>query len=154
MMVRIHLKGLNKVTSNMGRINRQIEEAVINTNAIIANKIQGEARRTVPVFEGILRKDIKVKTKNFTKSFRVTIGSTKAYAAAIEFGYNGLNRLPNLDKLRRWVISKGMPASATYNIALKLKRKGSRAQPYLVPAFDKYVRKYADILRFKLSGVR
>lgn len=154
MTVRIKLKGVTKVTNNLRRINQQIVEAVKDTNAKVANRIKGEARRNVPVFTGNLRKTIVIQTVNASPKFTVRVGSKSKYAMKIEFGYSGMKRLPSIKRIREWVAFKGLPESMVMPLALKLKRKGSAAQPYLVPAFDRYAKKYEDILRFRLAGVR
>lgn len=153
MTVSIKLKGLKTTTTKMNRILQQIREGVADTNAKVANRIKGEARRNVPVFRGNLRKTIVIKTINTKNRFQVWVGSRSKYAMKIEMGYNGMNRLPNLRKIREWVAFKGLPEAMAMPLAIKLKREGSDAQPYLVPAFDKHIRRYPDILRFRLARI-
>ncbi len=153
MTVSVKLKGLKIAQTKMRRVLVQIEEAVKDTNAKIANRIKGDARRNVPVFRGNLRKTIVIKTMNSSPRFQVLIGSKSKYAMKIEMGYSGMQRRPSLRKIREWVAFKGLPEGMAVPLSIKLKRKGSPAQPYLVPAFDKHARKYADILRFRLARI-
>lgn len=153
MTISIKLKGLKIAQRKMSRVLVEIGEAVKDTNAKIANRIKGDARRTVPVFHGNLRKTIVIKTMNTNVRFQVLIGSRSKYAMKIEMGYGGMSRLPSIRKIREWVNFKGLPEAMAMPLAIKLKRKGSPAQPFLVPAFDKHIRKYADILRFRLARI-
>ncbi len=82
-------------------------------------------------------------------------GSSDGYAAAVEYGRGPTKKkgeIPLRTTLKAWVQRKlGVPYgkeldSATYLIARKIHRKGTKAQPFFTPAVQKYEDKVDDMV--------
>ena len=82
-------------------------------------------------------------------------GSSEGYASYVEYGRGPTKQagqIPLRTTLKAWVHRKlGIPygkelESATYLIARKIHRKGTKAQPFFVPAVKKVEDKISDII--------
>lgn len=82
-------------------------------------------------------------------------GSSEGYASHVEYGRGPTKKagqIPLRTTLRAWVHRKlGIPygkelESATYLIARKIHRKGTKAQPFFAPAVKKFEDKVSNIV--------
>lgn len=82
-------------------------------------------------------------------------GSSEGYATHVEYGRGPTKKagaIPLRTTLKSWVHRKlGIPYgkaldSATYLIARKIHRKGTKAQPFFIPAVRKFEEKISDIV--------
>ena len=128
-----------------------------------ALKIQNKAKRLAPVNFGKLRESIVVNEKGDNTDFIYTIAARTKYAAYVEFGTgpmaeksvpaeykeyamkfkgsSGGTFKEMIEALMLWVKRKGLASgknekSVAYLIARSILRKGLRAQPFLIPAFE------------------
>lgn len=94
-----------------------------------ANYIKAEMEMLVPVRTGRLRQSIHIEVK----SDRVVIGPDTEYAAFVEFGTAPHEIRPKKGKVLAW---RG-PGGMVY--ATKVNHPGTKAQPYVRPAFERWV---------------
>ena len=91
---------------------------------------------------GQLRTSISI-TKTISGGRRV--GTATGYGLYVEFGRRP-GRMPNTADIERWVrrklkVKKKDAPNAAFNIARKIAREGTKAQPFLRPAFEREKRK-------------
>lgn len=83
---------------------------------------------------GRLRSSIKIEM--FSNGYAARVGSDVDYAPHIEFGTGPRSKMPPLEPIRQWCRRHNIPQSAAYAIALKIKRNGTPAKPFLFPAYE------------------
>ncbi len=112
--------------------------------------LMAEAASLVPQDNGQLRNSISVQTIEKTKSIgSVTsqnilpkptendvalVGTNLKYAAATEYGSRP--HMPPVDALKTWAKRHLGSEDAAWPLALSIKKKGTKAQPFMRPAFD------------------
>ncbi len=94
--------------------------------------VEVEAKRRAPVDTGRLRSSI---THN-VRPTEAIVGSNVAYAPYVEFGTRP--HWPPLAAMQPWARRHGFPAgrSGAFLVARAIAMRGTRAQPYLRPAFE------------------
>ena len=109
------------------------------------------ARQNSPVDTGKLKASILPEIRTMGETVQGVVGSNLQYAAAVEFGSRP--HWPPVMALAGWVHRKGLAGKFSGRsaagersitelyiaqmIVLKIAAKGTKAQPYLQPAFDK-----------------
>lgn len=113
------------------------------TLEVAGTKVQKDAQRAAPVgvsytTGGVgLRQSITVNADWNRVEIGVLRGTASKYAAAVEFGSKP--HFPPIAPIERWAkIKLGQPGLG-FLIARKISQKGTKAQPYLVPAFESNV---------------
>ncbi len=149
---------LDKTLAEITAYPKDVEKIINNEFRAFGQNVTSDAQRLVPKNEGRLVQNI----RNEVTNLEVSIQANTDYAAFIEFGTKSfaaayVATLPQdwqsfaaqfrgagggpfselLMKITKWVKLKGLPEKAAYPIALKIIRKGIKAQPYLFPAFEK-----------------
>jgi phage gpG-like protein len=85
--------------------------------------------------------------------FNRTVGTKLEYAMAIEFGRKP-GSMPPLAPIKEWMKKKGIPEGALWPIAMKIKREGSPARPFLFPAAEAERQNFINNLKRILSTTR
>lgn len=103
----------------------------------IADAVFTASQEKVPVDTGTLKKSGSVTFGDLS----ATVGYAATYAAPVEFGSRphhlprtAIDR-PGMPGLRTWAARHGMPG-AEWAIAKSIAKRGTKAQPYLIPAFE------------------
>jgi hypothetical protein len=95
---------------------------------------QTTARELVAVDRGLLRRDINVEVDSANPPRFARVGTNTEYGPDIEHGTNAHYVDPAV--LEPWARRKGLGKGAGYAIAHSIARAGTKAQPFLQPAFD------------------
>lgn len=147
--------------------------------AASALKIQSEAKKNAPVNFGTLRQSIYMIDISNGDKFGYKVGTKASYAPYVEFGTGGKVNIPSkyssyasmfkgkkggkfadmVKALMKWVQKKGLASgknvkSVAYAIAISILRKGMRAQPFLLPAFESEKSKLKGRIKNILSNVK
>lgn len=112
---------------------------------IAGKEVQQEARSLSAIDTGALRRSITETLTNISSGVSVIVSPTEPYAGAIEFGQPP-DTYVSPEALKGWVRRHGMPESAAYAISKSIMRKGTKAQPFLFPAFEKKLQTIFDII--------
>lgn len=114
--------------------------------------VEGSAKRKAPVDRGQLRQSIasEVRTSALGAGDRIigVVGSNRVYAAAVEFGSRP--HWAPIEPLKVWARRHGANA---YAVQRAIARRGTRAQPYLVPAFEENKLRIVRILGDGVKGI-
>lgn len=125
--------GMKKFASDLIKLaNERIDEYTEKAAYIAGVEIQKVARDLSPVDQGDLRKSIQVGVSRIGQSISSVIAPKVKYAAGVEFGQPPGTRVSPA-KLAGWAGRRGLNP---YAIAKGIERKGTKAQPFLFPAFD------------------
>ena len=126
---------------------KQISDSVLSQNLtqaafIAGSRIQSDARATVAVDTGALKISIENSVSQGSTDITASVGPTQPYGKDIEFGRPpGTHVSPAA--LMGWAKRKGLNP---YAVAKSIERKGSPAQPFLFPAFEKNERGITQII--------
>ncbi|SFJ83214.1 HK97-gp10 family putative phage morphogenesis protein [Thermoflavimicrobium dichotomicum] len=113
---------------NIIKILNENEERALHAVGIL---VRGEAQTRAPVDEGNLRDSIDYLVNDSRKS--VIIGASAAYAPYVEYGTRP--HFPPPNALKGWAKRHGAEG-AEFLIARSISKKGTKAQPFLTPAFE------------------
>jgi len=134
------IKGLKELGDKLQRLTTLGRYALVPTVAKYALKIQGMARRLVPVDTGLTRASIL--TRFYGDKLTAEIGTEKAHARGLEEG-TAPHQVPP-EQLAGWARRKGMKPGAEYAIARNIARKGTKARPFLMPAYEENAPAFVD----------
>jgi hypothetical protein len=109
-----------------------IEEEIDIALDIAAEDILTEATLLVPVDQTGLKQSL---TKVKEDHAKYLVGSDLVYAAAIEYG-SPPHKAP-MDPIQEWAERKGI-GEHWFKVWLSIKNNGTKAHPYLRPAYHKY----------------
>ena len=160
----------SKLNTLMGIIKQDVGEE-INASSL---KIQSDAKRLAPVNFGQLRNSIALSKDNDST---YTVSANASYAPYIEFGTGGKVSIPAgfnemaasfkgksggkfkdmVAALTLWVKAKGIgngknDKGIAFAIALSILRKGMKAQPFLIPAYESEKPKLINRLKTLLNA--
>lgn len=96
--------------------------------------VQRAAMKNAPVDTGTLRRSLTTEVRPLGTSLRGAVGTNVPYARAVEEGAPPGRWVPE-GELRGWMRRKGIDASLEFVIRRAIHRRGTRAQPFLRPAF-------------------
>lgn len=114
--------------SAIDRLNSFILQAV----TIAGIEIQKTARDLSPIDTGALRRSIGSTVSQIENGVRAVVQPTEPYASNIEFGQPpGTYVSPKA--LEAWARKRGLNP---YAVSKSIMKKGTRAQPFLFPAFE------------------
>ena len=161
--ITIDIANMTNVNKRFEKLSQDVKNNLKNEINASALKIQSDAKKLAPVNLGTLRNTIYLaEDSKSNNQYVFGVGSTASYAAYVEFGTGGKVRIPSgyenyaaqfKDKkggkfkdmvlaLMEWGIKKGYitPGKGArqhaYFMALKILKKGLRAQGFLIPAFE------------------
>lgn len=133
-MIKIDVSGIIDLGKNFTKLAESSLEKNLSQGAQIAGaEVQAEARALVPVDTGALRISIENDSMASSNGYLVQVGPTQPYGKEIEQGRpSGTYVSPQA--LMGWAKRKGLNP---YAVSKAIQKKGSPAQPFLFPAFDK-----------------
>jgi len=148
-------KALKKFLDKVGTDTRnKIRRAVVAGGNAVQKKARENLASNKTNDTGNLTNSI-ISTKTLGKDEFITeIGPTVDYGAHVEFGTRP--HFPPTLPLKRWAERHGFsnPVFAAEMIALKISHRGTRAQPYLIPAFNVVSPKVFKKIDSIVKGIR
>lgn len=160
--ITLDIANIDKVSKRFAKLSDDVKTNLKNEVNASALKIQSDAKKLAPANFGTLRGSIyKNEISKSPNEYMLTVGAAAKYAPYVEFGTGGKVSIPNgyqdyaaqfkgktggkfrdmVLALTEWVLKKGIASgkqskSVAYAIALSILRRGIRAQPFLIPAFE------------------
>lgn len=156
----IEIEGLRELRANLDKAVRSTEQGAMKGLQEVGLEIIAESKQNLNVNKtnntGALRASGKVQKDNdgIDAGF-FSEGSSEGYASAVEYGRGPTKKagqIPLRTTLKAWVHRKLGVAygkeldSATFLIARKIHRKGTKPQPFFVPAVKKFEEKVSNIV--------
>jgi len=108
--------------------------------------IRDEARNIVPVDTSALRRSISYSISQANQ--RSEIGPTEKYGAGVEFGTPP--HFVSAKHLIGWAKRKGLNP---YAVAKSIAKKGTKAHPYMFPAYEKSIRELEKLIKQILDSI-
>lgn len=156
----IKIEGLRELRADIASTRKNAEAGAMKGMQEAGLEIVAEAKKNLNQNKtnntGTLRASGKVqKDKDGVDAGFFAEGSSEGYASFVEYGRGPTKQagqIPLRTTLKAWVHRKlGIPygkelESATFLIARKIHRKGTKAQPFFVPAVKKVEDKISDII--------
>ena len=168
----VSLNGIKELEGKLIKLSTVLKVDVSDEINASALKIENQAKRLAPINLGQLRNSIAL-TKDVDLTY--TVAANASYAAYVEFGTGPQTSVPSdfksyaeqfkgksggkfkdmIEALTLWIKRKGIgngknDKGLAYVIALSILRKGMRAQPFLVPAYEmekpKLIKRLKDLL--------
>ena len=160
--ITIDITGMSEAMGKFDKYKKTVQTEIKDEVNASALAIQLTAKKLAPVNLGNLRNSIYLLEQSVSEGkFMFTVGANAKYAPYVEFGTGGKVSIPTgyesyassfktktggtfkemIKALTLWVERKGIASgkkskSAAYMIALAILRRGLRAQPFLIPAFE------------------
>ena len=148
----VEIEGLRELRADLEKASKKAGAGTMKGLQAVGLEIVAEAKQNLNLNKtnntGTLRASGKVQTdKDGVDAGFFSDGSSDGYAAAVEYGRGPTKKaglIPLRTTLEAWVHRKlGIPygkelKSATFLIARKIHRKGTKAQPFFVPAVKKF----------------
>lgn len=158
--MKIEIEGLKNLRADFGKTVSRVDAEAMKGLQNVGLEIVAEAKMNLNQNKtnntGTLRASGKVqKDKDGVDAGFFADGSAEGYASYVEYGRGPTKKagqIPLRTTLKAWVHRKlGIPYgkeldSATYLIARKIHRKGTKAQPFFTPAVKKFEEKVSDIV--------
>ena len=156
----IEIEGLRNLRADFARASAKAGDGAMKGLQSVGMEIVAEAKTNLNQNKtnntGMLRASGKVQSdKDGVDAGFFAEGSSEGYASYVEYGRGPTKKagqIPLRTTLKAWVHRKlGIPygkelESATYLIARKIHRKGTKAQPFFNPAVKKFEEKVSDIV--------
>ena len=174
-----NITNIDEAFKKIDKFSVNIQNEVKNEIAASALKIQSDAKRAAPVYLGKLRQSIYMYEINEGNKFAYKVGTNESYAPYVEFGTGGKVSIPGeyssfasqfknksggkfkdmIKALMQWVERKGLATgknakSVAYAIAISILRRGMRAQPFLLPAYEVEKSKLTSRLKNILNNAK
>ena len=141
--VEIKVSGLKELEKKLdGLQGEQLISQMKRTMYVATTTLKTKARELVPVFRGALKRSIREDVEYSNKTVEGIVQATEPYAKGVEFGTKP--HAVSAVALSRWAKSKGINP---YALAKSIARKGTRAQPFMVPAFEQSKKKIIKIFQ-------
>lgn len=140
-VIDIEVKGLIELQKKTIQMVTDLHGApIIDAMKSSTLEVLRDAVKNAPVDTGRLRASILPDIQVDQNEVRGVVGSDVEYAPAVEFGSRP--HMPPIEPLAQWVRrhnigEEGYEYGIAMLIAWKIKAHGTKAQPYLVPAFEK-----------------
>jgi hypothetical protein len=155
----IEIKGLDKLMRDFegAGVNYRplLTQAMVKGTVRLKNKIQDNIRQKGITFQGSLGRSVVVTEATYSRG---VVGIGERYGGAVEFGRRP-GKMPPVEPLERWAAIKLGTPGIGFVIARKIARQGTKAQPFVEPAFKSeidYVLKQfsdaTDILLQRIGG--
>ena len=156
----IEIEGLRNLRADFARTSAKAGDGVMKGLQDVGLEIVAEAKRNLnqnkPNNTGMLRSSGKVqKEGDGIDAGFFAEGSSEGYASHVEYGRGPTKKagqIPLRTTLKAWVHRKlGIPYgkeldSATFLIARKIHRKGTKAPPFFNPAVKKFEERVSNIV--------
>ena len=134
-MIRITLKGGSETANLLQKFSERLRIAILRAMRESAILIQGLAKVKAPVFRGLLRVSILQGITEEGGKLVGHVGSALAYAPVLESGRT-TGWLPPISELKVWARRKLGDERLAFVVGRAIKRRGFKAQPYLLPALE------------------
>lgn len=129
------IEGLEELRNDFKRaganIDHLLRQAMVRSTTKIKEEAKNNIRMNGTTFQGNLARSITVRESSATRG---VVGVGEAYGGAVEFGRRP-GKMPPVAPIERWASIKLGAPGAGFVIARKIGRKGTKAQPYMEPAF-------------------
>lgn len=159
-MAEIKIEGLRELKADFAEVKRRAGEGSTRGLQEAGLEIVAEAKKNLNQNKtnntGTLRASGKVQTdREGVDAGFFSNGSGEGYASYVEYGRGPTQKagqIPLRTTLKAWVHRKlGVPygkelETATFLIARKIHRKGTKAQPFFAPAVKKFEDKISDVV--------
>jgi len=158
----IKTEDLKKALKRLDVTDDRIRQQIVNNLGVAGLNVESQAKVNTPVNLGRLRSSIQQNLDAKNMQVNIKAGGTSPrgdlfYAPFVEFGTKGKVRVPAgyaqfayqykgsrtgtfielLSSITQWVADKGIDPDAAFPIAMSIAKNGIRAQPYLIPAFER-----------------
>lgn len=131
----LRIEGLDEMISDFKRAGVNYEPIVAQAMSKSTNKLKNTIKANIVAkgitFQGNLGRSVSVIESTARKG---VVGVGEKYAAAVEFGRRA-GKMPPVAAIERWARIKLGAPGAGFVIARKIGKKGTKAQPYVEPAF-------------------
>jgi HK97 gp10 family phage protein len=131
------VEGFKEVSADLQKMGTETIDKLKRCLIAGGNAIQMKARQGAPVNTGHLRESIIVVNEFAKGELNVTIGPTLEYGAYMEFGttphVTSKGHEEFVESIKRWAHLHNMP---WYPVYRKIVREGTKAKPFLVPAYN------------------
>jgi HK97 gp10 family phage protein len=145
----IIVKGFDETEEDLDRMQRELTGSpMLNAMRDAAMLVTRDAKRLAPVDTGRLRASITPDVRKVSSGFEGVVGSNVVYAPYVETGTRP--HWPPQGALATWARRHGWKEA---DIRFVIGTRGTRAQPYLVPAFVDNADKIIRILERGVSKV-
>lgn len=140
-VIDVEVKGLIELQRKTAQMIADLHGAPIaNAMQMSILEVTRDARMAAPVDTGNLRASIVPDLQMTPAEVQGIVGTAVTYGPYIEFGTKP--HFPPVGALIGWVrrhnlAPAGQEARVAFLIARKISQRGTKAQPYLVPAFEK-----------------
>jgi HK97 gp10 family phage protein len=150
-MVQVHMEGgeeLRRELQNPQFVRGPVHDFLHR----IGLAVEGRAKANAPVDTGRLRGSIATTVDEGRLEARV--GSNVNYAPFVEFGTRP--HFPPLSAVQPWARRHGFPLgrAGAFLVARAISRRGTRAQPFLIPALHNSKRDVERFTRIIVDGMR
>ena len=135
-MIKIDSSALNKFSVEVGKLSDEIKDDVRKVVKNSAFNIERSAKSSVSVKTGHLRRSISTKMGDMEATIHT---SNLKYAPMVEYGTRAHIIRPKTKKALYW---KGATRPVKY-----VNHPGSKAKPYLIPAFEKEKDQFLEKLK-------
>lgn len=146
--IKVEIHGISEAVKIFGDLNdstlKEIKDQVARSGLII----ETDAKRKAPSDTGRLRGSIQTEIKN--KGFTAEIFSDVNYASYVEYGTR--SHFPPSSALKGWARRHNMPGME-FLIARSISRNGTKARPFLIPAFEKEKVPFRNNIKSILKGM-
>lgn len=147
--LRQEIQGLRELQRETERIVRELHgEPMLNGMRRATLLVQTSAKRLAPVDTGRLRSSITPEIREESRRVIGVVGSNVIYAPYMETGTRP--HWPPEAALEVWAKRHGTTA---YIVARSIARKGTKARPYLQPAFDQNKERIQTIIGETVRGI-
>lgn len=131
----LEVKGLDKLVAAASKAGpewvKMLKEAMIRSTSRIKNDIRENLTANGTSNTGNLRRSVFVDKAEHDIG---VVGVGERYGGAVEYG-RPAGRMPPVDPIERWARTKLGKPGLGWPIAMKIKQRGTRAQPFVEPAF-------------------
>lgn len=134
-MIRVTVKGVSETLSLFKSLPDRLLLALLQAMREVAIDIQSRAKVNAPVFRGLLRVSILRSVSVDDRRIVGRVGSALTYAPVVEYG-RASGWFPPVNELRIWARRKLGDERAGFLVARAIKKRGFKAQPYLLPALE------------------
>ena len=150
MAVDVEVVGLNDLISDIKKAGGNAEPLVTAALTNATTHVQQEVRSRAPHAFGTLQRSV-------LPEVRYPVGEVsvqESYGRDVEEGTGP--HTPPADAIERWVKKKGLPGSALWPIIKTIEKRGTRAQPFFKPGWEKsqtYIEEQFDKVTERLVAV-
>lgn len=134
-MIRISIKGGSETAKFLQQFPERLRIALLRAMRESAILIQSLAKVNAPVFRGLLRVSILQGITEERGKLVGHVGSALAYAPVLESGRT-TGWFPPVSELKTWARRKLGDEKLAFVVGRAIKRRGFKAQPYLLPALE------------------